>query len=108
MNFDNLEIKRCTYAKSVVLELMNNEYEFLIQDMQMPLMSDSRIDSQAGLYVQSRLELRQIKIKTIFCSSDEVSFLNPYGYLNYPESVLFQYSGSAWKRDLIEKMRNHR
>ena len=108
LNFNNLEIKRCVNAKEVILELMHNEYEFLIQDMQMPIRSDSLINVTAGLYVHGQLERRQIKIKTIFCSSEDVSFLNPYSCLNYPESVLFQYNGSDWKDDLIEKMRNHR
>lgn len=103
----NLEVKRFTYAKGVILELMENEYEFLIQDMQMPINKSSGIKITAGLYVFGQLELRQIKIKTICCSSEKVSFLNAYSYLNYPESVLFSYSGSSWKEDLINKMKNY-
>lgn len=100
----NLEVKRFTYAKGVILELMENEYEFLIQDMQMPINKSSGIKITAGLYVFGQLELRQIKIKTICCSSEEVNLSD--SYLNY-ESVLFSYSGSSWKEDLINKMKNY-
>ncbi len=103
----NLEVKRFTYAKGVILELMEHEYEFLIQDMQMPINKCSEINITAGSYVFSQLNLRQIKIKTICCSSEEVSFLNAYSYLNYPETVLFSYSGSAWRKDLINTMKNY-
>ena len=106
--FKDLEITRFTYAKGVVLDLMENEYEFLIQDMQMPLNIDGRIDTQAGMYVFNQLERRQIKIKTICCSSEEVKFLNPYSYQNYPEFVLFSYTSRGWIKDLINKMKNYR
>ena len=98
-----LEVKGFTYAKGVVLELMNNEYVFLIQDMQMPLDSDGRIDASAGSYVFSQLNRRQIKIKTICCSSEEVDLSK---FPNY-KSVLFSYSGCSWKEDLINKMKNY-
>ena len=102
--FNNVQITRFTYAKGVVIELETldnlnqNDYDLLIQDMQMPLNRDGRIDTRAGMYVLSQLDIREIKIKTIVCSSEEVSFMNPYSYLNYPEFVLFSYTSSAWKK----------
>lgn len=101
-NFKDLEITRFTYAKGIVLDLMENEYEFLIQDMQMPLNRDGRIETTAGMYVFNQLKYREIKIKTICCSSesqdvpDEVEF------------VLFSYTSSGWGEQLINKMKNHK
>lgn len=112
--FKDLEITRFTYAKGIIIELKTlddlnqNEYEFLIQDMQMPLNRNGSIDTKAGMYVFRQLERRQIKIKTICCSSEEVSFLNPYSYLNCPEFVLFSYTSCNWREDLINKMKNYR
>ena len=112
--FKDIEITRFAYAKGAVVELKTlddlnqNDYDFLIQDMQMPLNRDGRVDTKAGMYVFNQLEYREIKIKTICCSSEEVSFLNPYSYLNYPEFVLFSYTSCGWRKDLINKIKNHR
>lgn len=112
--FKDVEIIRFAYAKGAVVELNTldnlnqNDYDFLIQDMQMPLNRDGRVDTKAGMYVFNQLEYREIKIKTICCSSEEVSFLNPYSYLNYPEFVLFSYTSCGWRKDLINKIKNHR
>lgn len=100
------EITRFTHAKAVVIELKTlndlnqNDYELLIQDMQMPLNRDESIDTIAGMYVLNQLERREIKINTIVCSADDVSFLNPFDYLNYPHFVKFEYSKSEWKTNL--------
>ena len=50
------KITWCKYAKTGVQELRNNEYDFLIQDMQLPLHSDDRIDFKGGIYVLHRLQ----------------------------------------------------
>ena len=97
------EITRFTHAKAVVVELKTlsdlnqNDYKLLIQDMQMPLNRDGSIDTAAGMYVLNQLDRRQIKIDTIVCSADDISFLNPYDYLNYPHFVKFEYGKSDWK-----------
>lgn len=109
-SFNNVQITRFAHAKGVVIELETldnlnqNECDLLIQDMQMSLNSDGRIDTKAGMYVLNQLDIREIKIKTIVCSSEEVSFMNPYSYLNYPEFVLFSYTSSAWEKELIDKI----
>lgn len=100
------EITRFTHAKAVVVELKTlndlnqNDYKLLIQDMQMPLNRDGNIDTKAGMYVLNQLEYRKIKINTVVCSADDVSFLNHYSYLNYPHFVKFEYSKSDWKTNL--------
>lgn len=110
--FEDIEITRFTYAKGIIIELKTlddlnqNDYEFLIQDMQMPLNRNGSIDTKAGMYVFNQLEYRKIKIKTICCSSEEVSFLNEYSRLNYPEFVLFSYSSCGWRKELINKIKN--
>jgi ribosomal protein L1 len=42
------KITWCKYAKTGVQELRNNEYDFLIQDMQLPLHSDEKIMIKGG------------------------------------------------------------
>ena len=100
--FEDLEITRFTYAKGVVLDLMENDYEFLIQDMQMPINRNGSIDVQAGMYVFNQLEYRKIKIKTICCSSE------PQEIPDNVEFILFSYTSCGWRKDLINKMKNYR
>jgi CheY-like chemotaxis protein len=103
--FEDLEITRFAYAKGVVIELKTlndlkqNNYDFLIQDMQMPLNIDGRIDTQAGQFVLEQLKFRQIKIKTIVCSSEEQTVPNDIGF------VKFVYGTSDWKRELINQIK---
>lgn len=103
----DVEIKRVKYAKASVIELINNEYDILIQDMQLPLNIDSRIDIKGGEYVFNQLERRNIKIKFIFCSSDEVNFYkenNEEEYVNKPVSIKFDYVYSNWRQQLIKEI----
>ena len=68
-------ITRVTYAKASVVLLKNsNDYDLLIQDMQLPLMSDDRIDIEGGLYVLNQLKRLNIKIKTCICSGDAKAY----------------------------------
>ena len=68
-------ITRVTYAKAGVMLLKNStDYDLLIQDMQLPLMSDDRIDIEGGLYVLNQLKRLNIKIKTCICSSDAKAY----------------------------------
>lgn len=98
--FPTAELKRFTYAKGIILELMSNEYEFLIQDMQMPLNSDGRIEIDAGKYVLEQLKYRGIEIKTIVCSSEDQTVPDEIGF------VKFEYGKSNWKKELIKQMKN--
>jgi hypothetical protein len=44
--FKEVEIKRVKYAKAAIIEIKENpeKYNYLIQDMQLPINSDSGID----------------------------------------------------------------
>lgn len=107
-NFKDLEITRFTYAKGIVIELKTlddlnqNNYDFLIQDMQMPLNRDGGIDTKAGDYVFHQLKYRKIKIKSICCSSE------PQDVPDEVEFVLFSYTSCDWREQLINKMKNYR
>ena len=68
-------ITRVTYAKAGVMLLKNStDYDLLIQDMQLPLMSDDRINIEGGLYVLNQLKRLNIKIKTCICSGDAKAY----------------------------------
>lgn len=67
------EIKWVKYSKAALNELISEtEYDILIQDMQLPINSDSRIDPEGGLYVLNQLKYRKIRpdLKVCVCSSD--------------------------------------
>lgn len=106
--YKDIEITRFAYAKGIVIELKTlsdlnqNDYDFLIQDMQMPLNKDSRVDTKAGTYVFHQLKYRRIKIKTICCSSE------PQEIPDDVEFVLFSYTSCDWREDLINKIKNHK
>lgn len=70
---ENAEIKRVITAKESVIELIHNEYDILIQDMQLPINKNDRIDIKGGLYVLNQIKYRQIEVKHCICSSDEKS-----------------------------------
>lgn len=103
--FKDVEITRFAYAKGIIIELKTlddlnqNDYEFLIQDMQMPLNRNGSIEISAGKWVLEQLKYRQIKIKTIVCSSEEQTVPNGIGF------VKFGYNGSNWRQELINQMK---
>lgn len=68
------EIKWVKYSKAALNELISErKYDILIQDMQLPINSDSRIDPEGGLYVLNQLKHRKIRpdLNVCVCSSDE-------------------------------------
>jgi CheY-like chemotaxis protein len=72
------EIKWVKYSKAALNELISeSEYDILIQDMQLPINSDSRIDPEGGLYVLNQLKYRRDRnrfrsdLKVCVCSSDK-------------------------------------
>lgn len=73
-NNPTAEIKWVKYSKAALNELKSEcKYDILIQDMQLPINSDSRIDPEGGLYVLNQLKHREIRpdLKVCVCSSDE-------------------------------------
>ena len=71
------EIKWVKYSKAAINELSENEYDILIQDMQLPINSDSGIDPEGGLYVLNQLKYHRDRnrsksdLKVCVCSSDK-------------------------------------
>ncbi len=72
------EIKWVKYSKAALNELISEtEYDILIQDMQLPINSDSRIDPEGGLYVLNQLKYRRdinqfrADLKVCVCSNDK-------------------------------------
>jgi CheY-like chemotaxis protein len=86
--FDEVEITRVSYAKAAVVELKENpeKYDYLIQDMQLPINSDGRIDIKGGIYVLQQIKRREYKIKYCICSSDNSSYntMVENGFENIP------------------------
>lgn len=93
----DIQIERVTYAKGSIITLKEPDHGFdiLIQDMQLPINQNERIDIKGGEFAVTQLKYRKVKIKIIFCSSAEVDFEGV-------ESVLFDYCSSDWKDKLIE------
>lgn len=101
--FNEVEIKRVKYAKAAIIEIKENEdkYDYLIQDMQLPINSDSRIDIKGGIYVLGQLERRNFNIKYCICSSDNSSYKSMVenGYQDVP---FINYSSFEFVNDIKE------
>ena len=104
------KITWCKYAKTGVLELKNNEYDFLIQDMQLPLNIDDGIDFKGGIYVLHRLQHSQHTydmnrdIKVCVCSSDIASkdILTSEGF----DIPFIEYTSYTFVSDIKEFLTN--
>lgn len=106
-NFSSISIDRVTSAKQGILKLMNEEYEFLIQDMQMPInLDDRQIDSEAGIYVLTQLKYRKISVKTIVCSSCDSSHVKMLNH-NFNDIPFVLYEGEGTQESLISTMKNN-
>lgn len=102
--FNETNITSITYAKRTVMELIeNNDYDILIQDMQLPLHSDDRIDQNGGLYVLNQLKRKKIDIKTIVCSStiDSLEKLQNNGFDNV-SFIKYDSISINWENDLTK------
>jgi hypothetical protein len=101
--FNEVEIKRVKYAKAAIIEIKENpdKYNFLIQDMQLPISSDDGIDTKGGIYVLNQIEYRQIDIKYCICSSDNSSYRSMIeaGYENIP---FINYGSFQFSEDIKE------
>lgn len=102
--FNETNITSITYAKRTVMELIeNNDYDILIQDMQLPLHSDDRIDQNGGIYVLNQLKRKKIDIKTIVCSStiDSLEKLQNNGFENV-SFIKYDSISINWENDLTK------
>ena len=101
--FKEVEIKRVKYAIAAIIEIKENpeKYNYLIQDMQLPIISDSRIDIKRGIYDLEQLEGREYNIKYCICSSDNSSYKSMVenGYADVP---FINYSSFQFSEDIKE------
>lgn len=108
--FNETNITSITYAKRTVMELIeNNDYDILIQDMQLPLHSDDRIDQNGGLYVLNQLKRKKIDIKTIVCSStiDSLEKLQNNGFDNV-SFIKYDSISINWENDLTKLINEYK
>ena len=101
--FKEVEIKRVKYAKAAVIEIKENpdKYNYLIQDMQLPINSDSGIDIKGGIYVLGYLEGREYNIKYCICSSDNSSYKSMVEN-GYADVQFINYSSFQFSEDIKE------
>lgn len=97
--YPEAEIKIVTSAKATILSLAEEDFDYLIQDMFLPINSDSRIDNKGGLYVLNRIKYRKFNFKYCICSSDSVSYsyMKESGHENVP---FIDFSSSYFREDL--------
>lgn len=108
--FNETNITSITYAKRTVMELIeNNDYDILIQDMQLPLHSDDRIDQNGGIYVLNQLKRKKIDIKTIVCSStiDSLEKLQNNGFDNV-SFIKYDSISINWENDLTKLINEYK
>ena len=98
--YPNAEITIVNYAKAGLKELIREEYDYLIQDMFLPIHFEERIDTRGGIYILNQLKFRGIKVKSCICSSDKVSqsYMMESGF---SETPFINYSSNYFTEDLI-------
>jgi|SaaInlLV_10m_DNA_3_1039740.scaffolds.fasta_scaffold00175_15 CheY-like chemotaxis protein len=107
-NFDDISFNRSKQTNNTIRELMTNQYDLLIQDMQLPNTHNGSIDTKGGINVLNQINYRNIDIPVIICSSILVrKELDSYSYTNIP-STFFSSSSSIWKKDLIDFINNNK
>lgn len=103
--YPNASIDWVKFAKASIISTREKEYDFLIQDMQLPINSDSGIDLEGGLYVLHRLEYEEQKpIKVCICSSDD-----KYGYILKEkgfDTPFIHFQGYDFKKKLYDFLEN--
>lgn len=99
--FSKVEITRVECAKDSVVELLNNKYDILIQDMFLPINKNEAIDQKGGIYVLNQIKFREIEIKHCICSSDPIS----YKFMleaNFDKTPFINFSSIYFEEDLID------
>lgn len=82
--YTNADITVIRNGKEALLDILVEDYDYLISDMQFPW-SGSQIEDTCGIHLQQELKDSEISIKTIICSSVkyDVDFENVIGYIIY-------------------------
>ena len=103
--YPEAEVTRATYSKEGVVLLKNERFNFLIQDMFLPINSDSRIDNKGGIYALNRIRHRNIDVKYCICSSDAISYesMKEAGFQDTP---FIDYSSFNFQMDLIKFLKS--
>ena len=103
--YPEAEVTRATYSKEGVVLLKNEKFDFLIQDMFLPINSDSRIDNKGGIYALNRIKHRNIDVKYCVCSSDAISYesMKEEGFEDTP---FIDYSSFNFQMDLINFLKS--
>lgn len=99
--FPKAKITRVECAKDSIVELLNNKYDILIQDMFLPINKNEAIDQKGGIYVLNQIKFREIEIKHCICSSDSIS----YKFMleaNFDKTPFINFSSIYFEEDLIE------
>ena len=99
--FPKAKITRVECAKDSVVELLNNKYDILIQDMFLPINKNEAIDQKGGIYVLNQIKFREIEVKHCICSSDSIS----YKFMleaNFDKTPFINFSSIYFEEDLIE------
>lgn len=97
--YPEAEWKIVSYAIASINELKYRNYDYLIQDMFLPINSDDKIDNKGGLFVLNRINYEEINVKYCICSSDSVS----YSYMkesNFENVPFIDFSSSYFREDL--------
>ena len=99
--YPEAEIKIVSYAEATILSLAEEDFDYLIQDMFLPINLDSGISNKGGIFVLEKINLEEINIKHCICSSDSVSYnyMKESGYGNVP---FIDFSSSYFREDLRE------
>jgi CheY-like chemotaxis protein len=98
-NFPEAELVYVDYAKASIIQLKeNSDYDLLIQDMHLPIRSDSRIDTTGGLYVLNQLRRRLIETPVVVFSSEDQRYLLDDNNFNDIRSIV--YGSENWINEL--------
>lgn len=103
---EDTEIVRVCFAKGGVNQIKKEKFDYLIQDMQLPVHSDGKIDWKGGLYVLNRIKYRDLIKKYCICSSDVASFglMKDAGFGEVP---FIDYSSDMFFSDLRDFLIQH-
>lgn len=116
MNIDNLEITRVESRNKTVITFRENEFDFIIQDMQMPSYeNESKIDISAGVYVLRNIMRKEksfdLNNSFFFSSAEQSEYIEQLKISKLDEIkwVNYQYDNNSWVSevvDIINKYKN--